>query len=434
KTAIGAHADIADAHHIWPLTDAEIPDDITIDDSGSISAKAINSSTIGEAYISSAIARDSELAYDAVVAPSGGDYTTLQAALAANKKTILVRNGTYTLDSDIEITQSGTVIIGESRDGVIFDCNNTAFGIKAEYYGLSGGGTITIPNGGSTVTGTGTSWVTQLSDISRAYIRLGDVWYKIASIPNNTTINLTDTYRGKELSLATYASGNILKNIRLENLTIANFNSSNKGAISFSGAVDGIIKNSAANKCTDYGFRFQNSSNCQIRNNFLMSNRTAGIYIEYSRHINLSGNLCQNSTMNGILLLQSRKCTINNNHCSNNNYNGIGFDSSSYNNLTGNECVGNSRGILMDDSHYNVINANQFIDNSESGLWLTSNDDRNTIVGNTSMDNGQYGIDIQNANCSSNIVGMNTLYNNTLGAGNDLGTGTQQKTTNYPTF
>ena len=63
--------------------------------------------------------------YDTVVASSGGDYTTVNAALTAGKTRIFVRNGTYieTVTWDLA---SDTTIMGESYGGVIFDFNATA--------------------------------------------------------------------------------------------------------------------------------------------------------------------------------------------------------------------------------------------------------------------------------------------------------------------
>lgn len=63
--------------------------------------------------------------YDAIVAPSGGDYTTIQAAIAAGKKTIFVRNGIAVQTAGITISVAGTKIVGESRDGVVIDFGST---------------------------------------------------------------------------------------------------------------------------------------------------------------------------------------------------------------------------------------------------------------------------------------------------------------------
>ena len=57
--------------------------------------------------------------FEAIVAPSGGDYTTVSAALLAGKTRIFVRNGTYSSEPRWAIATSGTTIVGESKAGVI---------------------------------------------------------------------------------------------------------------------------------------------------------------------------------------------------------------------------------------------------------------------------------------------------------------------------
>ena len=60
-----------------------------------------------------------QILYDAIVAPSGGDYTDIQSAINAGKHKIFVRAGTYTLSADITFAADETVIVGESWDTVI---------------------------------------------------------------------------------------------------------------------------------------------------------------------------------------------------------------------------------------------------------------------------------------------------------------------------
>jgi hypothetical protein len=64
--------------------------------------------------------------YECVVATSGGDYTTLGAAIAAGKTRIFIRNGTYS-ESGNPIIPSNCVIHGQSRNGVIIDVDGTTY-------------------------------------------------------------------------------------------------------------------------------------------------------------------------------------------------------------------------------------------------------------------------------------------------------------------
>lgn len=51
----------------------------------------------------------------------GDDYTDLPSAVTAGEQYILVRNGTYTLNTSLHIQTAGTQLIGESKEGVIID-------------------------------------------------------------------------------------------------------------------------------------------------------------------------------------------------------------------------------------------------------------------------------------------------------------------------
>lgn len=89
--------------------------------------------------------------YEAIVAPSGGDYTTLGAALTAGKTRIFIRAGTYT-ESAITNSTANLTITGEGKDVVVINCSTN-------HLNFSGAG-VTIENvnfnfttGGLTVDG-----------------------------------------------------------------------------------------------------------------------------------------------------------------------------------------------------------------------------------------------------------------------------------------
>jgi hypothetical protein len=58
--------------------------------------------------------------YDAIVAASGGDYTTVGAAITAGKVNIFVTNGTYSEVTNVAVPANG-MLVGESPGGVILD-------------------------------------------------------------------------------------------------------------------------------------------------------------------------------------------------------------------------------------------------------------------------------------------------------------------------
>ena len=56
--------------------------------------------------------------FEAVVAASGGDYTTLGAAYAAGARSIFIRNGSYT-ETTRNINAANSIVVGESMEGVL---------------------------------------------------------------------------------------------------------------------------------------------------------------------------------------------------------------------------------------------------------------------------------------------------------------------------
>jgi hypothetical protein len=73
------------------------------------------------------ISSSGQSTYDAIVAPSGGDYTTLGAAIAAasNGWSIFVKEGTYT-ESAITTALTNLKIVGESRETAILSHSTNA--------------------------------------------------------------------------------------------------------------------------------------------------------------------------------------------------------------------------------------------------------------------------------------------------------------------
>jgi parallel beta-helix repeat protein len=416
-TAISTHAGVANAHHAWPLTDVEVPDNISVSSAGSVDGGALKSGIVAAARIDPAITRDSELAlalmgrpqFDAVIAPILGDYPSIQAALAAGKKTIFVRKGTYTLGSDINIITSGTVIIGESRDGVIIDCNNTAYGIKA--YGDSanyGDGTISITNGTSVVTGSGTLWLANAA--GGEYVQLRGDWHKIQSVDSNTQLTLAKNYYGRSLSAEDYKIAAMLANIRLENLTVQNYNQSSSGGIDFQWVMNSVIRNCAANNSHHFGISLKETSRCALNKNVVHDNNENGIYVKDSWHDAVCENFSYNNGNMGIVLSSSSNSCVIGSFCTSNDASGIYVYSSSDNSINGNCCENNNNyGIELTLSTNNVVSANSCAKNNNDGISLTATADNNTLTENSCKNNGGSGIILSG---DDNTLNGNTCQGN----------------------
>lgn len=82
--------------------------------------------------------------------------------------------------------------------------------------------------------------------------------------------------------------------------------------------------------------------------------------------------------------------------------------------------------IYLDGASYNSITGNTIkgLEDAETGIFLT-NSDKNVISGNVVRGFDSYGIDVSDATCDKNVIVGNGLTDNTTGAFNDAGTGTE---------
>jgi len=63
-------------------------------------------------------AGEGQIIYDVIVAPSGGDYTDIGSAIAAGKKKLFIKSGTYTLSSHLSLPDN-TLLQGEDWDNTV---------------------------------------------------------------------------------------------------------------------------------------------------------------------------------------------------------------------------------------------------------------------------------------------------------------------------
>jgi hypothetical protein len=158
--------------------------------------------------------------YDAIVSNiiGEGDYTLPSAAFAAGKKSIYIRNGTYVETANIVIPNGGSMI-GESRNNVILNFTGTAYGVKVDSAPttIQSVGLISLIEGSSLITGTSTSFT---SLTAGNYISLGTLYAKIASITDDTHMNMTVALKGNSLNDIPYYALSMFSNIDIKNIAI----------------------------------------------------------------------------------------------------------------------------------------------------------------------------------------------------------------------
>lgn len=155
---------------------------------------------------------DKNFAFQAVVALTDGDYTSVTSALASGATSIFVKNGAYVEDAWNIATD--TVIVGESESGVVFQMN----GIQAAPSDLRliTAGNIAFTQGSAVVSGTGGEFLK---------LRQGD-WlcssagsYEIASVTDNSSLTLTAPFQGPSGTPAKWFGAAMIA-FELRNLTL----------------------------------------------------------------------------------------------------------------------------------------------------------------------------------------------------------------------
>ncbi len=313
--------------------------------------------------------------YDAIVAPSGGDYSTVAAACAGAGEgaTIFIKNGTYNEVSTI-VLRNGQKLIGESRANVIINLGTmTMATVQAPLYST---GTVSVTNGQTTVTGSGTSWVANLS--AEDYIILYDLPYLIDTVDSDTQLTLAQTYNGSSLSGAGYYAGSFHSGIELRNFTITSTTFGifgNYGIINFEEVVNSVIAdvtvkdNAGANQ---YGLQLvfcwaNRFVNCNFESNY------DAVYVQLSSNNQFSNIVVVNNIRYGIFLYSSSHYNILTNvHFVNNGYMDLFILASDYNKLS-NMSAGGSITVNGDGNSISASTA--------EGITLGSAAEYNSLTG-----------------------------------------------------
>lgn len=420
------------------------------------------------------------LQYDAIVSTSGaaGTYPLLSTAISAGKTKIFIQSGTYNETSQV-VLPTGVKITGQQASNTII----TATGLSSPllFYDGSGGiaqsaGTISISNGTSSVTGSGTTF-TALSPGN--FILIAGIFYTIGNVTSNTALTITELYRGRSLVGSPYVAYGMTQGPRIEEVSLVNISSSSSG-LSIKGVSRCLLRN-----MTVQGFNnnilISQATSVQLELTLARSGLGSGITFTdvYNSAIKTVG--CANNAVNGLLMNGSTFniiCSqlISNNNGShgvlvssatnvvniidsiveNNAADGINTSSTTsninvvscsvYKNAVGINCGGTANaytcnvvtyntshgivcggndlvsantvafnggnGISASNSSNNAITANTIHDNTGDGVAVSALTQRCTITGNTIYDQGGNGITISTGNNGDNTVTGNVCYSN----------------------
>lgn len=302
---------------------------------------------------------------------------------------IYVLNSSYDWRGDTVTILSNTLIIGESKEGVVLETNSTTtinFGSTSTSESTYTTGTITATIGTSfVVTGSGTSWSSNVSagDVLVPTLE-GDAnaqYMRVEEVVSNTKIRLTSPagygYSGASYRIVTNAAVNIhIKNLGFRASTSSD---TKQGA---------TVKLAVAIYCS--------IDNCNLEGWWTVAPYATALF----KFVN---NICRGSKegvfRNGTLT----KSLISNNIVSG----GAAFISVCDPSL----CVISN----------NIITGGNSLDGNNGEIDLTSGSDRNVIAHNIFSGNNGYAIKIASG-CTKNLIANNIIYKNG-GAISDAGTG-----------
>lgn len=390
-----------------------------------------------------------KLLFDAIVAPSGGDYTLPSAAFAAGHKSIFVRSGTYAETTDVLVPANGR-IFGEQSGADVTLSFTGSVGVKAD---ASGGtkdtaGTISLTSNSTTVTGSGTDF---LSLSPGDHLIVGTTCYPINSITNDTSLELLHAYRGPTESGLSYIAQTMNTGISIENIEITG--SSGTGlylrAIRESHLSNVFVKSCAKNievlDCcnvrfdgfssrfstatgmelsTSVGLRVTNShisnntgdgitfltdgNGCAISDSFVDSNGGDGIDVQGTwKDVQVNNVSIQRNKLKGINTEPTTACFIVDGSVilANGSY-GIDFDGSE--NIISNSDIGENGNAGMIPGDLGVIEGCHVFNNASHGIALDN--DANTIVSNNQI----YGNTGDGINLSTSSNSLITIVNNRI--------------------
>jgi hypothetical protein len=350
----------------------------------------------------------------------GNIQAAIDTVAAAGGGEVRLVDGTYIVNNNLVIP-SGVVLVGTGPDSII-DFGGGAYGIIGHGTLIDNTGTISMTDGSATVTGSGTAFTAAMVDET---FMVNGVSYLITARASATSITVSPTYYGQNLSGSAYIVFEPLSNPAIRHLTIQNASGTAIDAQYIAGE---FITDSVNIYDCGRGMVIDHVEKPVITDSTLVGftvgdgismTDVASVIYEGSFVIGVTNGHCMkltrvyNSGFHNAEFSDASGDGINLTTCSN-----MGLENMS---ITRN----GGQGIEFASGCFEIqVNQAQFEGNGSDGIKLTLNDDRIVIAECNFARNGGYGINIAAATCDNNVIGLNTYDSNTSGTYQDLGTGT----------
>jgi len=353
--------------------------------------------------------------YKAIVDPAGfGDLTDIQDAIdyvaGIGGGSIFIKNGTYTLTADLVIP-SNIQLQGESMEGVkIYFAGGDYQVLVQGTANTSPTGTITATKGDETIVGAGTDFDPEVT--AGDYIRINDAWYKVASVTDDTNLELTDKYSGVTQAGLTFDIMDPIENVKLDDFTITN--SGDNYGLEMQYVRESFVNNVKVQRGSKNGFKFSWMFDCSVTNIYSNNNTWFGILITECQTTYFEGLSAISNSQTGIYISGETTAgvVVLNSNSSNNGWYGVQMIVGTKITLLAVTAVGNgSSGFWLNGAEYPVVQACHSEANGVHGFVLESGTDYGRLFMNTSLNNNNWGIDVHNGSSKNVIVGNVSLGN-----------------------
>lgn len=358
----------------------------------------------------------------------GGEYRTvavgesiqeaIDAVNTAGGGTVVLKNGTHTPTSDITL-YSKITLEGQNGDSAIIDFGSTGYQLKGIGSGAYTTGTVSVSNNGTTVTGSSTVWLTNIS--AGQYIMLAGVWYPIVNVASDTSLSVGIPFADVALSGATYTVATILSNVHLNALTIKN---STASAIKFK-YVTNLFMDDVTTQTSLVGYELDSCSQIAFGNSDAVANYTN--YVFTNTHFMIhNGNSCIDAlASHGYLIDKMTNTAISASFILNSAGDGMNISNSSNCRIDVVTAENAGSGVEFVSGNDNIIFGPARVEsNGSDGIKLTATSD-NIFVTNTFIKNNTgYGVNNVASSNDNLVITGNNFTGNTTSACNDSGTGT----------
>lgn len=352
------------------------------------------------------------------VSPGENIQTALDLIDAAGGGEIFLKAGTHTLTGNLTVPSS-IQIYGENQSSTIIDCDSSAYQLIIAGTDMYTTGTIlSVTAGGTTVNGSGTSWLANLSGGQQIFIN--NEWHLIAAVTGDTTIILAEPYIRESTYAGTYRAGTVAKDVEISELTIKD---SSTTAIDLDDVRDFRMEDVLL-LSNNKGFTMDNSSYVLIETSVVTNSTSSGYEITNANFCNLSQVASPSNGVHGAVLNNMNVGTLIYSSSNGNTTDGVNAtDVENYTFIL--EVSDNGSNGIEFVSGCNECSVSLIAQgNTSDGAKLTATSDDNNINISQIKSNGGYGVNIAAASVDNTIVLGNHISGNSSGQVADSGTAT----------